>query len=103
MILAIEVIIKIIATIIITMIIKCRGRYKTPTTTNAGLLVTLYNCRKPLTNIKKSSISDIRCVEGPICTTDTAYSLLDLMNRGRLCGLNSLLRTLPILISQEYL
>ena len=38
--------------------IKCRGRYKTPTTTNMELLVTLYNGRTPLTDIKKSSISD---------------------------------------------
>ena len=40
--------------IIITIIIKCRGRYRTPATTNMELLVTLHNGRKPLINIKKS-------------------------------------------------
>ena len=43
---------------IITLIIKCRGRYRTSLTTNTELLVTLYNDRKPLTNIKKSCILD---------------------------------------------
>ena len=38
--------------------IKCRGRYRTLTTTNTELLVTLHNGRKPLGNIKKSSPSD---------------------------------------------
>ena len=45
------VIMKIIATvliikviiIVVTIITKCRGRYKTPTATNTELLVTLYN------------------------------------------------------------
>ena len=44
--------------IIIIIIIKCRGRCRTPTTTNTELLVTLQNGRKPLSNIKKSSPSD---------------------------------------------
>ena len=52
------IIIEIIIIIVITIITKCRGRYKTPTATNAELLVALYNGRKPLTNIKKSSIPD---------------------------------------------
>ena len=52
------IIIEIIIIIVITIITKCRGRYKTPTATNAELLVALYNGRKPLTNIKKSSILD---------------------------------------------
>ena len=51
------IIIKIII-IVITIITKCRGRYKTPTATNTELLEALYNGRKPLTNIKKSSIPD---------------------------------------------
>ena len=44
--------------IIITIIIKCRDIYKTLATTNTKLLVTLHNGWKPLTNIKKMSISD---------------------------------------------
>ena len=56
MILTIKVIVIITMIImIITKIIKCRGIYKTPTTTNKELLVTLHNDRKPLSNIKKSS------------------------------------------------
>ena len=45
---------------IITIIIikKYRDRSKTPATTNTKLLVTLNNGQKPLTNIKKCSISD---------------------------------------------
>ena len=39
-------------------IIKCRDIYKTLATTNTKLLVTLHNGWKPLTNIKKMSISD---------------------------------------------
>ena len=56
MILTIKVI--LIITIMMIMTIKCRGRYRTPTTTNAELLVTLNNGRKPLSHIKKSSLSD---------------------------------------------
>ena len=48
----------IIITIIITIIIKGTGRYRTPTTTNLELLVTLRNGQKPLSIIKKSSPSD---------------------------------------------
>ena len=51
-------IVKMILTIIITIItkiIKCRGAYRTPTTTNTELLVTLHDDRKPLSNIEKSS------------------------------------------------
>ena len=44
--------------IIITIIIKSRGRYRTPTTTNMELLVTLHNGRKYLTNIKKRYVTD---------------------------------------------
>ena len=40
------------------MILKCRGRGRTPTATNAELLVTLRNGRRLLTNIKKSPDSD---------------------------------------------
>ena len=40
------------------MILKCRGRGRTPTATNAELLVTLHNGRRLLTNIKKSPASD---------------------------------------------
>ena len=57
-------IIIIIIIIIIIVIIKCRDRYKTPTTTNMELLVTLCNRQKPLTNTKKSSISDAMRVLG---------------------------------------
>ena len=42
----------------ITMIIKCRGRYRTPTATNTDLLVTSHNGRRPSSNIKKSHTSD---------------------------------------------
>ena len=53
--------IKVIVTITIitiTMITKYRGRYRTPTTITAELLVALHNGRKPLSHIKKSSPSD---------------------------------------------
>ena len=40
------------------MIIKCSGRYRTPTATNTELLVTSHNGRRPLSNIKKSPTSD---------------------------------------------
>ena len=40
-------------------IIKYRGRYRMPTTTNTELLVTLHNSWKSLSNIKKSSPSDV--------------------------------------------
>ena len=43
---------------IIMIIIKCRGRYITTTTTNAELLVTLQNVRKPLSKNKKSPTRD---------------------------------------------
>ena len=56
MILAITVTV-IITPVIITIIIKCKGRYRTPATTNTELLVTLHNGRKPL-NIKRRSPSD---------------------------------------------
>ena len=66
MILTIKVIV-IITIIIITIIIKCRGRYRTLTTTNMELLVTLHNGRKPLSNIKKSSPSDaVRALYTPL-------------------------------------
>ena len=38
-----------------------------------------------------------------ICTSETNYSSFNVMNRGRSCPLNSLLGTLPHLISQEHL
>ena len=47
-----QVIIKVITVILIiiktTIIITCRGRCSSPTTTNTALLVTLYNIQKPL-------------------------------------------------------
>ena len=52
-ILIIKVKVIVITTTIIIIIIKCRGR-----ATNTELLVTLYNGRGPLSNIKKSSLSD---------------------------------------------
>ena len=42
----------IITIMIITITIKCSGRYRSPTTNNTELLVTLHNGRKPLSNIK---------------------------------------------------
>ena len=45
MILTIKVIVTV-TSILITMTIKYRGRYRTPTTTNTELLVTLHNGRK---------------------------------------------------------
>ena len=48
----------IITIMIITITIKCSGRYRSPTTNNTELLVTLHNGRKPLSNIKQSSDSD---------------------------------------------
>ena len=48
-----QVIIKVITMILmmiitIAVIITCRDRYSSPTTTNTALLVTLYNIQKPL-------------------------------------------------------
>ena len=54
------IVIKII--IITVTIIKCRGRSKTLTRTNTELHVTLYNDRRPFTNITKSSASDVAWV-----------------------------------------
>ena len=48
----------VIITIIITIILKCRGRYRTLPTITMELLVTLQNDQKPLSNIKESSPSD---------------------------------------------
>ena len=56
MILAIKV--TVIITIILTIIRKCRGKYRTPTTTNTKLLMTLHNGRNTLNNIKKSPLTD---------------------------------------------
>ena len=42
-----------ILTIKLIIIMKCRGRYRTPITTNTELLVTLHNGQKPLNSIKK--------------------------------------------------
>ena len=69
MILLIMLIIIATTTIIITtmieikLIIKCRGRSRASTTNNSMLFViTLYNSRKPLTNITKISKSDVMWV-----------------------------------------
>ena len=48
----------IIIKLIITIIIKYRDRYRTPTSTNTELFVTLHNGLKPLNNVKKSSPSN---------------------------------------------
>ena len=45
-------------TMIITIIIKCRCRYRMPTTNDTELLVISHNGRKPLSNIKKCSPSE---------------------------------------------
>ena len=89
MILTIKVI--VIITIIIT--IKCRGRYWMHTKTNTELLVTLYNGRKTSSNTKKTYPSD--------AASASYLTLKWLMNRSRPSCLNSLLGTLPHLISQE--
>ena len=93
MILTIKVI--VIKAIIITIIIKCRGRYRTTTATNNELLVTLQNGRRPSKNISP------RCCHVSLNASETAYSSLNVMNRGRPYRLNSLLGTLLHLISQE--
>ena len=70
-----------------------------PKTTNTELLVTLQNDQKPLSNIKKSSPSN---AVRSIYASEMTYSSLSVMNRGRPCHLNSLLGTLPHLISQGH-
>ena len=69
MILLIMLIIIITTTIITTtmikikLIIKCRGRSRASTTNNSMLFVaTLYDSRRPLTNITKICISDVMWV-----------------------------------------
>ena len=84
--------------IIITIIMKCRGAYRTPTTSNTELLMTLHNGRKPLSNIKELPL---RWFEDSIYASEMTYSSLNVMNRSRPYRLNSLLGTLPHLISQE--
>ena len=84
----------IIMMIKITKMIKCKSIYRTPTTTNTELLLTLHNDGKPLCNIK------VIC-ESSIYASEMAYPSLHVMNRGRPYRLNSLLGTLPHLISQE--
>ena len=82
---------------------------RTPTSTSTELFVTLHNGRKPLSNIKKSpqaprlltSPVPFRCYEDSIYASETAYSSLKVINRGRPCRLNYLLGTLPNLISEE--
>ena len=49
MVLATKVI--VIITIIIIKVIKCRGRFRTPKTSNTGLLAILQNRQKPLSNV----------------------------------------------------
>ena len=98
MIILIIIIIIIIIITIIIVIIKCRNRCRTLTATNTELSVT-YNGPKP-TNITKKL--HLRYHVGPACTSETAYSSLNVRNRGRPCRLNSLLGTLPRLISQEH-
>ena len=75
--------------VIITIIIKCRDRYRTPTTTNNGAPCNITEWPKALSNIKKSSLA-----------SETAYSSLNVMNRVPR-RLNSLLGILPLLISQN--
>ena len=74
MILIIKVIVIITIIILTTIIPKCRGRYRTPTTTNTELLVTLHNGRD-------------------IYVSEMTYLSLNVMNRSRPCRLNSLLGT----------
>ena len=62
-------IIKIILAIkvIVMIIIKCRDRFRIPTTTNMELLVTLHNGQKPVNNIKKSPPSvAVRALHSPL-------------------------------------
>ena len=88
----------IIIAIIIIVIIKCRSRCRTLTATNTELSVT-YNGPKSANVTKKLHL---RYRVGPTCASETAYSSLNVRNRGRPCRLNSLLGTLPRLISQEH-
>ena len=95
------IILLIITIIIITIIIvtiKCRNRCTTLRATNTELSVT-YNGPKPANITKKLHF---RYRVGPTCASETAYSSLNVRNRGRPCRLNSLLGTLPRLISQEH-
>ena len=92
------IILVIITIIIITITIKCRNRCRTLTATNTELSVT-YNGPKPANITKKLHL---RYRVGPTCASETAYSSLNVRTRGRPCRLNSLLGTLPRLISQEH-
>ena len=78
-------------------IIKCKSIYRKPTKISTELLLTLHNDQKPLI----SKRAPVRSCEGSICASETAYSSLHAMNRGRPCRLNSLPGTLLNLISQE--
>ena len=82
-------IILIITIIIVT--IKCRNRCRTLTATNTEISVT-YNGPKPANITKKLHL---RYRVGPTCASETAYSSLNVRNRGRPCRLNSWLGTLP--------
>ena len=94
----ITIIIIIIIITIIIVTIKCRNRCRTLTATNVELSVT-YNGPKPANKTKKLHL---RYRVDPTCVSETAYSSLNVRNRGRPCRLNSLLGTLPRLISQEH-
>ena len=59
---SIIIVLVIMKIIIITIIIKCKGRSRTPTATNTEIPVTLYNGRKPSTNITKCYTSDVAWV-----------------------------------------
>ena len=91
------IIVIVIITIII--IIKCIGRYRTPTTTNNGTPCEIAEWSKAFRQYQKELPP--RCCQVFIYDFETAYSSLNVMNRGRLYRLNSLLGTLPHLISQE--
>ena len=96
------IILLIITIIIITIIIvtiKCRNRCRTLTATNTELSVT-YNGPKPANITKKLHL---RYRVGPTCASDTAYSSLNVRNRGRPCRLNSLLGTLSSTYIHTYI
>ena len=93
----ITIIIIIIITIIIVTI-KCRNRCRALTATNTELSVT-YNGPKTVNITKRLHL---RYRVGPTCASEKTYSSLNVRNRGRPCRLNSLLGTLPRLISQEH-
>ena len=70
---------------------RFRGIYRTLAASEVGLFLMLLKGLWPLCNVTR----------GSIYVSETTYSSLNVINRGRPCRLNSLLGTLPHLIFQE--